>query len=447
MLDWPATRPIVLVDERRQPDQLTSALIETWALELLEHLPQAQLHFYEESPSPEYRHLKRLLAYAGAYSQVRRGEHLTQIKAVAQKLLSLTELAHQRYSRMAAASVDDWAAYLAHNHTRQVAANRPEPWHFVLITDLQDLAASQPDAFQALKRLCQQGPAAGIVPILLKRPLEHLGDQIPLHHKHIQAFWQHGLPLVWGLDVTQFKEEALSGIKPLNQHNELWRLLTRFNPVVECAVLAERSKGLADDMIESAQAETKQSSGDDFLSVAIGHAAQSGAPVAFRMGDACNCHHAFVGGETRSGKSTAIMNIILGACEQAPPQALQLSLLDFKRNVSFGAFRGLPHVRTLIDHDAPDSVLQALAEFEDEIDRRGALFDAVPDFYNGTLAKYNTRAVSDGFIPLPRWLMILDEAHAPLQDNPRIRNAANRMLSRIARRAGAAFHLQHPNTS
>lgn len=442
-LEFPINRPVVLVDDTAQSGRWASHLSEVWGIEFLNHLPHAQLHFYEATPSPEYRHIKRLLAYttSGNLSHSRRGEHLTLTKSVGQTIGALVELAHQRHSLIAVAGVDNWSAYLERNGTGHFAANRPNPWHFLFMTDLQDLAASQPDAFQALKRLCLQGPSAGIVPILIKRPLEQYGDHVPLHHKQITAFWRDLLPQAWGLDLTHLKAKELASIKPLNQKPELWRLLNRLNASLDVQLLASRSGSLADGMIHAAREQIEKASDDDFLSVVIGHSVLSGAPISFRLGDASNCHHAFVGGETRSGKSTAIMNIILSACEQSSPRDLQLSLLDFKRNVSFGAFRGLPHVRTLIDHDAPESVLEALAEFEAEIDRRGALFDAVHELYNGTLTKYNACAAINGFEPLPRWLMILDEAHAPLQDNPRIRNATNRMLSRIARQgAGLGLH-------
>jgi FtsK/SpoIIIE family len=450
LLAWGMDRAIVFATNQSQPEvaNFLGELAEAVALQAIQtHTTandgggaiNAQLHFYESAPSPQYPQLKRLLAHAStADSAHSYGTHLTHHKQAAQSLHDLTQLAHQRFARMATAQVNDWLAYNQRGNDGQ-QSKRQEPWHFVFLTDLHDLAIDQPAALQTLKTLCEQGPRAGIVPILLSTPTQSLhhaasNDHTPLHFKYLNAFWDDVVPKAWGLSFPSGRTT-----QPINQHAELWRLLNKFGMIL--GLEASMGHALAQTLMDVAQVGAEQASGLDFLNVRLGLSTASSKPLAFRLGEASDCYHAFIGGANRSGKTTLINNLILGACEAHTPQQLQLSLLDFKNNVGFGAYKGLAHIATLIESQDPSTVERALSTFANAIDERSQLFAAQPQLVNGTLNKYNALAVKHNLPTLPRWVMIVDEAQV-LFENRALKPLAKHMLTRISRMgAGLGLHL------
>lgn len=441
LLAWELDRFLVLA-AHHQPDagldQLLTDLQESVALQWLhsglDGVP-VHLHFFEAEPSPRYSQLKHVLAHSADGDATHSvGTHLTHHTQAAQCLHDLTQLAHQRFARLATTQAADWASYNAQGST---AGKRPEAWHCVLLTDIYALAEHHNGSLHHLKTLCTQGPRAGIVPLLLKKPVPDWLHQnnAPLFVRQLQAFWDEVLPQAWGLAWSTNTAQAT--LQPLNQHPELWRLLTKFGLTLQAQGQHEQAQQLIDALTQ----QTEQSSARDFVNVRIGQSTETGKPVAFRMGEAADCYHAFVAGTTRSGKSTLLNNLILSLCESYGPQQLQLSLLDFKSNVGFGIYRGLAHVASLIDSQDPATVEQALAQFADEIDRRGRLFAAQTKLVNGTLDKYNALAEADGFALLPRWIMVIDEAQV-LFENRALKGLAKYMLSRISRMgAGLGLHL------
>jgi FtsK/SpoIIIE family len=436
LLAWGMDSAVVLAQSPHNTGSvdLVTQLAEAICLQLLSETPTSKLHFFEASPNPRFAHTKRVLA------NVQGGAHLTHVRQAAQTMQDLTQLAHQRFSRLASAQVNNWAAYNAQNPLR------PEPWHFVLLTDLLALADQHSNELQSLQTLCEQGASVGIVPILIQNPLPRSDDHTGRVAKQLYGFWQAVLPRAWGLNCSG--GVAAKQVQPFNQHPELWRVLNKFD--MELGLDDSQLTTWADQLIQQAAVQTQQSAEADFLNVRLGTAVDSGKPVAFRLGEAADCYHAFVGGATRSGKSTMLNNLLLGACEAHSPEALQLSLLDFKSNITFGLYEGLAHVVAMLDSEnVTATALHALTQFNQAIAERGRLFKAQqPDLVNGNLPKYNALAKQKGFAPLPRWVMVIDEAHRMFQGergNPQHRelmNLVNATLSNITREgAGLGLHL------
>ncbi len=435
LLAWEMDSAVVLGQSPHSAGSvdLVTQLAEAICLQLLCEMPTAKLHFFEASPSPRFAHLKRVLA------NMPEGAHITHVRQAAQTVQDLTQLAHQRFARLASAQVADWAAYNAKNELR------PEPWQFVLFTDLLALAEQHPSDLQSLKTLCEQGSQVGIIPILIQNPLPQ-GDHSRRSAEALYSFWQGVLASAWGLDCSH--GTAAQQVKPINQHPELWRVLNKFDMAL--GLEANELSAWADSLINQATAQTQQSAEADFLNVRLGTSVESGKPISFRLGEAADCYHAFVGGATRSGKSTMLNNLLLGACEAHSPEALQFSLLDFKSNITFGLYEGLAHVRALLDNDnITATAIHALTQFNQAIAERGRLFKAQqPDLINGNLPKYNALAKQKGFPSLPRWVMVIDEAHRMFQadrGNPLHRelvNLVNTTLSNVTREgAGLGLHL------
>ena len=80
--------------------------------------------------------------------------------------------------------------------------------------------------------------------------------------------------------------------------------------------------------------------------------------------------HGFILGQSGSGKSVLLNNIISSAILKYSPEDLQLYLMDFK-GVEFNRYRGVKHVKALlVDNSDPQMTLEVLRELKDENKRR-----------------------------------------------------------------------------
>lgn len=80
--------------------------------------------------------------------------------------------------------------------------------------------------------------------------------------------------------------------------------------------------------------------------------------------------HAFILGQSGSGKSVLLNNIITTAILKYSPNDLMLYLLDFK-GVEFNRYRGVKHAKAvLVDNSDPQMTLEVLRELKEENSRR-----------------------------------------------------------------------------
>ncbi len=82
--------------------------------------------------------------------------------------------------------------------------------------------------------------------------------------------------------------------------------------------------------------------------------------------------HLLVGGLTGGGKTAFVRQLLVGLALRLPPDRLRLALLDLK-GVEFGLFDRLPHLVAPAARDL-DAALAVLAEVDEELERRRALF-------------------------------------------------------------------------
>lgn len=94
--------------------------------------------------------------------------------------------------------------------------------------------------------------------------------------------------------------------------------------------------------------------------------------VSFRM-DIVSHVHAFILGQSGSGKSVFLHDVISGAMLKYSPEDLELYLLDFKLGgVEFNRYRGEKHVHAmLVDNSDPQITLEILRELRDRMAERG----------------------------------------------------------------------------
>lgn len=156
--------------------------------------------------------------------------------------------------------------------------------------------------------------------------------------------------------------------------------------------------------------------------------------------------HAFIAGETGSGKSIILQCMIY----QALKKGYQVKLIDFKRGVSFSGFSGL--VDLVVELEQADSLLSGLIQ---EVNRRLDLFvaEGVQD-----IKSYNQKVGKAGGKALQRIIVVVDElaelvdAGGATKEEKAVIQAINRnlrTLARIARASGVhlLFGIQRPDSS
>ena len=80
--------------------------------------------------------------------------------------------------------------------------------------------------------------------------------------------------------------------------------------------------------------------------------------------------HGFILGQSGSGKSVLLNNIISSAILKYSPEDLMLYLMDFK-GVEFNRYRGVKHVKALlVDNSDPQMTLEVLRELHEENKKR-----------------------------------------------------------------------------
>lgn len=102
-----------------------------------------------------------------------------------------------------------------------------------------------------------------------------------------------------------------------------------------------------------------------------------GSDIEFRF-DTISHTHAFVIGQTGSGKSVLLHNIITGLVNNYSPEDLMLYLIDMKMGgVEFNRYKRLPHIRSLlVDNSDIQIVLEIVRDIELMMRDRGKKFRA-----------------------------------------------------------------------
>ena len=154
--------------------------------------------------------------------------------------------------------------------------------------------------------------------------------------------------------------------------------------------------------------------------------------VNFRM-DLVSHVHAFIIGQSGSGKSVFLHNIISNAILKYAPEDLQLYLLDFKLGgVEFNRYKDIKHVKALlVDNSDQQITLEILRELRERMVERGK---RLRDAGASNLSEYN-RMNKDA--TMPQILLIVDECHEMFRvgsDIPRaVSNEISEIVTKIAK--------------
>lgn len=175
---------------------------------------------------------------------------------------------------------------------------------------------------------------------------------------------------------------------------------TYMNKVVEAAKKDARPSALKQDFAQLESTPYKPVMSE--ISVTVGLDVNDKHPVTVRFNSG-DYIHAFILGQSGSGKSVLLNNIISSAILKYSPEDLMLYLMDFK-GVEFNRYRGIKHTKAvLVDNSDPQMTLEVLRELREENKHRVKLWQKESvnniDGYN---KKYPDRR-------LPQILFVADE--------------------------------------
>lgn len=401
---------VVLAWEGEQAEQAGLKMLEQAVVGLLESLPAGllQVHVLDFALRRRFAALSEL-AECYAYQIHHDAE-------AARKVLAETvRLATWRHHHLLGAELPTLADYLHKFEGR-------EPWH-VLIVNLADVARDGV-VLELLEKLLDGGFEAGVI-LLIMGPAGTGGE----NDARLSALCRR-LPC---LQVREAPDGVCLGVE---------------GDLPECAELAALIEDLGLDWtppVADAQSRVRHwlaaarpaadAALQDFISVPIGTTPDGRHELCFALGPRTGCNHAFILGMNGSGKSTLLNNLILGIGERYSPRQVQLYLMDYKDGVEFQAFRDLPHcARIFLDNTDRAAATRLLEEFVATIGQRGALFRS-EESNVADLEAYNARHPE---APLPRLVLIVDEAQELFSSNWKETQQFNELLKKVVKK-GRAF--------
>ena len=130
------------------------------------------------------------------------------------------------------------------------------------------------------------------------------------------------------------------------------------------------------------------------------------ANVNFKM-DTTSHVHSFIIGQSGSGKSVFLHNVIMGAIAKYAPEDLQLYLLDFKLGgVEFNRYRDVKHLKALlVDNSDIQITLEILRDLSEAMKQRGRM---LRDQGVSNIGEYNQINPDNR---MPQIILVADECH------------------------------------
>lgn len=192
---------------------------------------------------------------------------------------------------------------------------------------------------------------------------------------------------------------------------------TYINNVVDVAKKNARPSALKQDFAQLENTPYEPVTSE--ISVTVGLDVNDKHPVTVRFNSG-DYIHAFILGQSGSGKSVLLNNIISSAILKYSPEDLMLYLMDFK-GVEFNRYRGIKHTKAvLVDNSDPQMTLEVLRELREENKHRVKLWQKESvnniDGYN---KKYPNQR-------LPQILFVADECQVMFKEN--ISNGTERII-------------------
>lgn len=302
-------------------------------------------------------------------------------------------------------------------------------YQFIVLTDFPRRLKT--DVAQRLAQIIEAGGKAGIYVLMswdMNADLADSDSTSPFNAQQMLAPMQLLVPQGnryafrgTGHDEAFNRFGFLMDDQPLDMY-EVDRCLQQIDICVETAKRQAKPAILKQDFasLEESAYEPVVSE----ISVTVGLDLRDKHPVTFRF-DSGDYIHGFILGQSGSGKSVLLNNIITSAILKYSPQDLMLYLMDFK-GVEFNRYKGLKHTKAvLVDNSDPQMNLEVLRELKEENKRRVKLWqrEGVSNI-KGYNSKYPDHR-------LPQVLFVADECQVMFKKSAGSGYAIQREISEI----------------
>lgn len=240
---------------------------------------------------------------------------------------------------------------------------------------------------------------------------EENGEEFTITNFHIQNTFRTSPTLITRTNITENKDFLEACIEYINESAE------------------KNNDSIVLKQDYSQQANVNYTKDIDTIIVPIG---KSSSEVLFRL-DTISHVHSFIIGQSGSGKSVFLHNIIGAAILKYAPEDLQLYLLDFKLGgVEFNRYKGIKHIKSLlVDNSDQQITLEILRELRERMIERGKL---LRNLGVNNLEEYNKINPN---ARMPQILLVVDECHEMFRvgnDIPRtISNEISEIVTKIAK--------------
>lgn len=163
----------------------------------------------------------------------------------------------------------------------------------------------------------------------------------------------------------------------------------------------------------------------DTISIPVGEI-DNGNKVLFQLSTVGHIH-SFILGQSGSGKSVFLHNVIMGAIAKYSPEDLHLYLMDFKLGgVEFNRYKNEKHVRALlVDNSDIQITLEILRDINEQMRERGKLLRSSGV---SNIVDYNELNPTNR---MPRILFVADECHVMFNPSNRSQNKQYNEISNI----------------
>ena len=234
------------------------------------------------------------------------------------------------------------------------------------------------------------------------------------------------------IELFEDRLEIFNLLNGKEENVEFYNILRQLKELgVEILPLTDEREAVLNRIVEK-KSKVKDRKGD-FLSIPIGTSLDRTMVVNFRLGEESGNYHAFITGNTGTGKTTLLNNIILGIAEKYTAKDIRLFLMDYKEGVEFQIFKNHPNVEKIfLDNEDLEAAIALLEEFVSEINRRASIFRRVGVT---NIESYNQRFSQNR---LPRLILVIDEVHRLFSGSWEERDYFNNLLRDVVRR-GRAF--------
>ena len=293
------------------------------------------------------------------------------------------------------------------------------PYDVVVITDYRKSLSYLHD----LRPLFENGRKGGIYFVLMNNVDHPLSDYSNESLLSDRLFYQE----TDVRDITSLDPNAFIKFTPFLQNKTFENPI--FNYINEEALKDDTPE--VDIDYEKMISEDFQLIGNS-ASVPVGFT-QDGRIVNFNL-DTISDVHNFILGQSGTGKSVFLHNIILGGMAKYSPLELQFYLMDFKiGGVEFNRYKGEKHVKALlVDNSDAQITLEILREIANRMNERGKLLRKCGV---SNIVEYNKLNPSKR---MPRIVFVADECHVmfPSSDdrkNLRINTEIAGIMTKIAK--------------